>query len=227
MKKDYKNPAVRLRMYEQLSALMEKAEKEIENKRILGLYPLGSHRHLMELGWRLLLPLSKDKWPESFKKIPVNLATAWPNQATVLYFTDDLVSGDIKINQLYFGYAVVSGELRKASFFVTNEPDKSIFCEAAVIDPLCVESGVNPDYYIGCSVEQEDFDNLPLATMSPLERFVDRLRREEHQGRMNDYYDNVYRKQLGCDPGHFPAPLIDFLKEYHLFIPSQSKVKVI
>jgi hypothetical protein len=88
---------------------------------------------------------------------------------------------------------------------------------------LCVAHGITPDYYIGCWAEKQDIDNFMVLRKNPLELFVNRKNKQEHQERLYDSYMEAYNLQMYHEPGYFPPQLIKFCEENDLYIPPQER----
>jgi hypothetical protein len=224
MKTDYRSSKVRRGMYEELNRLMEESEQVIFNGNGAHLYDSATHYHLMKNGWEIMFPLKKELWPDQFNEFLADGNLPWPQYATYSYIMSVLCPPFIGSYNLYFGYAVIDGKLIKTTFFAIDTIVKyQIMPQSMVIDPLCVAHGITPDYYIGCWAEKQDIDNFMVLRKNPLELFVNRKNKQEHQERLYDSYMEAYNLQMYHEPGYFPPQLIKFCEENGLYIPPQER----
>lgn len=223
MKRNYYDPLDFKQVCDELSNLMKRAELEIKSGTQKNLYSLNAHRHLMELGWKIMLPLQVDWWPVLDPRLTQTPLLSTLNQTFNRRGDIELFLQVDSLEDIYFfGYAVVSGELFKTSFMVHDEPKKPIYFKGIVIDPFAWKYGREPEYYIGCKVTAEDIYSVTALKDNPLESFIVRQEEDEHLQKMNDYYLEVYKRLLGDNPNCFPAPLIEFAEQGNFFIPSQE-----
>ncbi|MEI6835304.1 MAG: hypothetical protein WCK59_00540 [Candidatus Falkowbacteria bacterium] len=214
----------------ELSRLMVAAEQAIKTGSPSGLYSLKAHWYLMEQGWKIMLPLPKNQWPNGGDKLMRIPLLSWPDQI----LSDDENVLDLKdvkdlADYYYFGYAIVGKKLVKASFLVTKKFQKSvkysIFFDEAVIDPFSDKKGIQPDYYIGCPVTLEDIFSAANVNGNPLENFIERLEEESHRDQMAICFEDTYKEMLGDFSGYFPQSVVDFVTEYNYYLPYQVEAK--
>ena len=125
-------------------------------------YSLQANIFLMNNCLDVLPPLSRDKWPDEFKDMIVS------HTKSSYSYVNSVLSPPFINLPLYFGYAVINGELKKTSFFVLNDNQ--------VIDPISVISRIKPDYYFGAPVNKIDLEVYLHTFNDPLESFVNRIK---------------------------------------------------
>ena len=226
MKKDYTNPAVCRSVYEEISSLMREAERSIILRESERFYSLKTHWFLMENQWKIMLPLKKDKWSDSFKKLTIkDDSLSWAEHGASFFNKERQPLFGLEADQICFGYAVVAGTLSKASFLISrgfNELTTPAFCEEMVIDLYAEENRELADYYIGYSVGESDLLGYKKLQVNPLEAFVERMEQEEHDTRMTKYYVDVYEDLIGEDLKHLPRPLAKFARDNYFYVPEQT-----
>lgn len=125
-------------------------------------YSIRTNQFLMENCLDTLLSLSEYKWPDEFMYLVIS------NKETSYSYINSVLSPPFISLPLYFGYAVIDGQLKKTSFFVINDNQ--------VIDPISVMNRVKPEYYFGSTVNKVDLEKYMVTFDDPLESFVNRIK---------------------------------------------------
>jgi len=150
--------------------LIKEALKKTPKKGSPKFYSHLVNNYLVDSNLKIMRPLAKENWPVEFTWITVSPETCWPAMTKDLYIRSVFGSPFISA-PLYFGYAVVSGELKRTAFYVSE----LLFNQSnVVIDPLAYLNGVKPDYYLGCRVDKKDLEKYLSEGSDPLESLVSR-----------------------------------------------------
>lgn len=95
--------------------------------------------------------------------------------------------------------------------------------QSIVMDPLAKIHEIPVEYYVGVPVEQEDLEAFILRTPgNPLENYVARKSKEEHEKRLEDMYMEAYCLQMAHEPHYFPKKLREFAAEKNLPFPDKQ-----
>lgn len=176
MKRNFNEESVRTAAQNEVTDLMKTAYSLILNGNSKGMefYSQPTHRFLMAHGWEILIPTPKEEWPEIFEELQYNDQMPWPQMTTYCYVMDILNPPSIPWAMLYFGYAVHEGILTRTAFFVHQKivPYQPM-PQGIVIDPLALQKGIEPDYYIGCPVTSKDYIiDFLKKKQNPFEAYV-------------------------------------------------------
>jgi len=136
-------------------------------------YSIQTNQFLMENCLDALLPLSEDKWPNELKDMIVF------HTKTSYSYVNSILGPPFISLPLYFGYAVVNGELKKTSFFVSVNNE--------VIDPISAMSKIKPSYYFGTTVNKTDLEVYMCTFNDPLESFVNRRKASKPHSRYSHH----------------------------------------
>lgn len=226
--KSYENENARSLMWQNLEKLMKEAQDHIweKDEQSKQYYNSMTHHHIDKEGWELLFPLEKEKWPKRFLNMERHYDShmTWPGYSTYCYMMDVLAPPLIPHILLHFGYAIVDGKLVRSTFFVVQQMvDYQEWPQGMVIDPLAIMNNIQPTFYVGCSVPKEDIQNWMIHRKNPLEMYLERKSKKEHEERLYDSYMESYRLQILHEPGWFPEQLITFAKKENLYIPPQER----
>jgi hypothetical protein len=174
--RNFNEASVRNDAQKERSALMSLAYDLInigspESKRF---YSAPTHRFLMKHGWEILIPAMEEEVPDVFKELRYDDQISWPQMTTYCYVMDVINPPLIPWGMLYFGYAVHENKLIRTTFFnhqkLVHYQDMP---QGIVFDPLALQKGIEPDYYIGCPVCSKDyiFDFMKMK-QNPIESYV-------------------------------------------------------
>jgi hypothetical protein len=176
MKRNFNEESVRNAAQKEVSELMSAAYNLIFTGNVKGVefYSQPTHRFLMEHGWEILIPAPKEEWPDIFTELQYNDQMPWPQMTTYCYVMDVLNPPFVPWAALHFGYAVHEGKLIRTSFFTHQKmvPWQAM-PQGIVIDPMAMQKGIEPEYYIGCPVTSKDYLLVLLQKkQNPFEIYV-------------------------------------------------------
>ncbi len=171
------NETARKTAWEQRGLLMQEALDTIiaGKPEAVCFYNELAHRHLMKHAWEIMHPEPKENWPQVFVELEYDDQMTWPQATTYSYVMNSLFPPNIGWLHLYFGYVVVNGKLIRTTFFGHNKMvEYQIAPQGIAIDPLALQKGIEPDYYIGCPVCSKDYleDFIKRLIKNPFEEYV-------------------------------------------------------
>jgi hypothetical protein len=174
--RNFNEESVRNDAQKERSTLMSQAldlinTSNIESNRF---YSAPTHQFLMEHGWEILIPAMEEEVPEVFKELHYDDQMPWPQMTNFCYVTGVVGPPSIPWSMLHFGYAVHENKLIRTAFFSHQKlVTYQSMPQGIVIDPLALQKGIAPDYYIGCPVCSKDyiFDFMKMK-QNPLESYV-------------------------------------------------------
>jgi hypothetical protein len=140
--------------------------------------------------------------------------------------TDVLLPPHLTPSSLYFGYAFLEdGSIVKTCFFNWMKiVEYQEMPQGIVMDPLVKVHGISVKYYIGVSIEKQDLENFLLRMPGhPLENYVARKSKEEHEKRLHDSYMDAYYLQMLHEPHYLPHKLQEFAKKEGLPFPEDQR----
>ncbi len=218
-------------MYKEHHVVMEKIQNILwdqEKKDEHALYfNSETHMHLREHAWEILFPVPEEEWFNNLKSFEkYNKHMAWPHYSFYQYTMDVFFPPNIPSSVLYFGYVFLEdGSVHKTCFFQWMKMvDYQEMPQGVVMDPLVKLHNIKAKYYVGIPVEIEDLQNfLNRVPGIPLENYVKRKNKEEHEQRLHDSYMESYNLQMSYSPEYFPRKLIEFAEKNGLHIPSGQK----
>ncbi|MEI6836018.1 MAG: hypothetical protein WCK59_04255 [Candidatus Falkowbacteria bacterium] len=150
--------------------LIREALKKAPKKGDQNFYSHLANNYLVNSDLKIMRPLAKENWPVEFSWLSASPGLYWPVMTRSLYVRSIFDSPFIA-TPLYFGYAVVSGELKRTAFYVAE----LLFNQSqVVIDPLAYLNEVKPDYYLGCRVDKKDLEKYLRENVDPLESLASR-----------------------------------------------------
>lgn len=218
-------------MYKEHHTLMDSIEQILrddgQKEKHSLYYAADTHEFLKRQAWELLFPVTEEEWFIRLQELErYNPEMPWPQYAPYQYCMDVIHPPQISASALYFGYVILEdGTVKKTCFFnwmkmVTYQA----MPQGIVMDPLAKIHNIAVKYYVGVPIEKEDIANFLLRIPGhPLENYVKRKNKKEHEDRLRETYMEAYYLQMQYEPNYFPKALRDFAKEEGLWIPEDQK----
>ncbi|HVY35737.1 MAG TPA: hypothetical protein VG982_00455 [Candidatus Paceibacterota bacterium] len=137
-------------------------------------YSRLTHRFLMDHAWEILIPAAKEERPSIFEGLEYDNEMPWPQMTTYNYVMSVLTPPSIPWAMLTFGYAIHEGKLVRSTFFTHQKMvPYQVMPQGIVIDPMAIQKGIQPEYYIGCPVCSKDYiENFIKMKQNPFEEYV-------------------------------------------------------
>jgi hypothetical protein len=165
MKLNFNEKSVRDNALQEVSSLMTKALEIIMSgvPEAARFYNETTHNFLMRHAWEIQIPASVKERPVIFKDLRYDDGIPWPQATTYCYVMNVLNLPSVPWPMLNFGYAVHDGKLIRTAFFAHQKlVEYQDMPQSIVVDPLAIQRGIEPDYYVGC----------PVCSKSYLEGFI-------------------------------------------------------
>lgn len=222
-------------MYKEHDALMKDIQKILWDDNQKDNHPLYynsiTHHFLYEHAWEILLPVPQEEWFTTLQNLGrYNAEMPWPQYATYQYCMDVILPPEIPASSLYFGYAILEdGSVKKTSFFGWMQMvEYQAMPQGIVMDPLAKIHNIPVKYYVGIEIDKEDIQNFILkrAPGHPLESYVERRSKKEHEERLHKSSMESYWLQMQYEPHYLPRALQEFAKKEGLPFPEDQRSTV-
>ena len=227
---DFSDKANQTAAYKQLTAILEDSwtllcseDSDKRTEKTAHLFNRSTHAYLIHNAWEILLPAKPEQWNSKFKEMNYDSQMPWPQASTYNYTMEVIAPPFIPSSMLPFGYAFVDDKpVRSAFFVIQGMVDYQVMPQGFVIDPLVNQKGIKPSFYFGCTVEKEDIHNFLSLKKNPLEAFVEKTNKKEHEERIYTSRMDGYYLQMQYRPDWFSEPLMKFAVNEDLPIPDSE-----
>ncbi len=190
-------------------------------------YNSYTHNFLKRNAWEILFPVPQEEWFRSLQDLnQYNKEMPWPQYAPYQYSMDVLFPPNLQASALYFGYAILEdGTVKKTCFFNWMKiVNYQVMPQGVVMDPLAKLHDISVKYYVGVPLDREDLERFISRTPGhPLENYVTRKNKEEHEKRLHDSYMESYYLQMQYEPHYLPYALQEFAKANGLPFPKDQR----
>lgn len=218
-------------MYEEHLKLMDNIQKilwdETQKDKHSQYYNTYTHSFLREHAWEILFPVPQEEWFRNLQNLNRYASEMpWPQYAPYQYSMDVVHPPEIPASALCFGYAILEdGTVKKTCFFNWMKMvDYQAMPQGIVMDPLAKIHNIPVKYYVGVDIEKSDIESFLLRTPGhPLENYVQRKNKEEHEKRLHDSYMESYYIQIQYEPHYLPRALQEFAKKHGLPFPTDQR----
>lgn len=218
-------------MYKEHEKMMNSVQEILwdENQKAKHQQYYNSHTHsfLKRHAWEILFPVPQEEWFTNLQDFNrYNSEMTWPQYAPYQYSMDVVCPPNISVYALYFGYAILEdGTVRKTAFFNWMKMvEYQEMPQGIVMDPLAKIHKIPVKYYVGVSIDNEDIRNfLSRVPGHPLENYVNKKNKKEHDERLRDSYMEAYFLQMQHEPNYLPKALREFAEREGLYFPEDQR----